>query len=68
MRIKSLVLSLVLATVVATSAFAAQERNQSRDRGPQEPTLITRIIDAIKRHIVRTQDEVITIPPPLVRN
>ena len=67
MRIKSLVLSLFLATVVATSAFAAPEKNQSRDRGPQEPTLITRIIDSIKRHLVHIQDDV-SIPPPVVKN
>jgi hypothetical protein len=65
MRIKSLVLSLVLAIVVATSAFAAPERNPSRDRGPQEPALITRIIDAVKRRLVHIQDDV-SIPPPLV--
>jgi hypothetical protein len=61
---KLFTLSLVLTTVLtATSAVAAtQTRTPSRDdRGSN---VITRIIEAIKRHFVWTTGDGIILPPP----
>jgi hypothetical protein len=61
---KLFTLSLVLTTVLtATSAVAAtQPRTGSRDdRGSN---VITRIIEAIKRHFVWTTSDGLILPPP----
>jgi hypothetical protein len=59
---KLFTLSLVLATVLtATSAVAATQTATRDDRGSN---VITRIIEAIKRHFVWTTGDGIIIPPP----
>jgi hypothetical protein len=56
MRTKSLSLSITLAVVLSTAAFAAPRTQQPRTDNPQDVTVIERVIRAVKK-IVHTFDQ-----------
>jgi hypothetical protein len=62
MRTKSLSLSITLAVVLSTAAFAAPRTQQPRTDNPQDVTVIERVIRAVKK-IVHTFDQPI-VPIP----
>ena len=68
MRIKSYTLALALSVVVSVSSAHAATREKAEpgiNRGPQEPNVIVRVVEAIKRRLAHIAGDTIIVTPPV---
>ena len=67
MHIKSYTLAFALTVILGASSAVAATREKTEpgvNRGSNEPNVIVRVINAIKRRVVRITGDTIIVTPP----